>query len=151
MVDPGLEVHWADVPAFDVSGVVTTPLRTVINCARAYPFDVALTVADSALRSRQVTLSQLLATAERSPRTGRRAAIRVARQADQRAANRFEFHSSRDDLRRDVRRYAAFVRLGYVVVRFTWEEVMFGPDCVRAVLIDVVERETRRALVSSGG
>jgi very-short-patch-repair endonuclease len=191
----GLELHWADVPDEDLEGEVTTPARTVIDCARAYPFDVALCVGDSALRSGAVTRSQLLERAERSPRTGRRGALRVATHADARAANpfesvlrsialeviglhvepqqwvgdigrvdlldatlkvvieadSFEFHSSRDDLRRDVRRYTAMTRLGYMVVRFTWEEVMFAPDYVRAVLMDVVEQATMRARAQLDG
>lgn len=53
-------------------------------------------------------------------------------------AESFEFHADRDSLARDVRRYTAMTRLGYVVVRFTWAEVMFRPDYVRAVLVDLV-------------
>lgn len=48
------------------------------------------------------------------------------------------FHSDRASLERDVHRYTAFTRLGWRVVRFTWQEVMFDPAYVRAVLIDVV-------------
>lgn len=53
-------------------------------------------------------------------------------------AESFEFHSDRASLRRDVHRYTAFVRLGYRVVRFTWEDVMFDPAYVREVLVDLV-------------
>lgn len=53
-------------------------------------------------------------------------------------ADSFEFHSDRASLRRDVHRYTAFVRLGYRVVRFTWEDVMFDPAYVAEVLRDLV-------------
>jgi very-short-patch-repair endonuclease len=39
------------------------------------------------------------------------------------------------------------VRAGYTVVRFTWEEVMFDPDHVRAVLTDLVARGPRGGAV----
>lgn len=53
-------------------------------------------------------------------------------------ADSWEFHGERSAFVRDVRRYTCFVRLGYAVVRFTWEEVMFQQDYVRAVLTDMV-------------
>ena len=53
-------------------------------------------------------------------------------------AESYQWHSSRTALARDVRRYTWCARLGYTVVRFTWEEVMFQPDYVRAVLLDLV-------------
>ncbi len=53
-------------------------------------------------------------------------------------AESWEFHGDRAGFVRDVRRYTAFVRLGYAVVRFTWEDVMFRPDYVREVLTAMV-------------
>ncbi len=53
-------------------------------------------------------------------------------------AESWEFHGDRAAFVRDVRRYTAFVRLGYAVVRFTWEEVMFQQDYVREVLTAMV-------------
>jgi very-short-patch-repair endonuclease len=85
----GLEIHWADLTSDQVHHGVTTKVQTVIDCARAYPFDVALAVADSALRD-GVRREDLLAAAMASPRTGRGKALRVARAADGRAANPFE-------------------------------------------------------------
>jgi predicted transcriptional regulator of viral defense system len=41
-------LHRADVPAIDD---VTTPVRTLLDCARKLPFGEALTIADSALRT----------------------------------------------------------------------------------------------------
>lgn len=175
-----VELHWADLDLTQVTRGITEPLRTVVDCARAYPFDVALSVADSAARD-GIDPEHLIAVALESPRTGRRKAIRVAHAADGRAdnpfesvlrvlaidaglqvepqqwigsvgradlvdhrrmvvieADSFEFHSERADLRRDVRRYTAFVRLGYRLVRFTWEDVMFDQEYVLAVLRDLV-------------
>jgi very-short-patch-repair endonuclease len=53
-------------------------------------------------------------------------------------AESFEFHADSESFGRDVRRYTGFARLGWTVVRFTWKEVMFDPDYVRAVLTDLV-------------
>lgn len=86
----GLEVHWQDLSPLQVRRRVTRPLDTVIACARAYDFDVALSVADSALRNGAVSRQELRAAAEASPRTGRARAVRVVRAADGRAANPFE-------------------------------------------------------------
>jgi very-short-patch-repair endonuclease len=177
----GLELHWAGLSPDQVHHGVTTKVQTVIDCARSYPFDVALAVADSALRD-GVRREDLTAAALASPRTGRSKALRVVRAADGRAANPFEsvlraiaddvpglcvvpqqpvgdvgyvdlldqrlrlvieadsfqWHSTRRAWARDVRRYTCFVRLGYTVVRFTWGEVMFQPEYVRAVLLDLV-------------
>lgn len=177
----GVNVHWANLSPEQVCAGVTSRVQTVVSCARDHPFDVALSVADSALRA-GVGRRALLAAAHRSPRTGRSKAIRVVEAADPRAANpfesvlraialevpglrvqpqqwvgrvgrvdllderlglvieaeSFEFHSDRRSLARDVRRYTAITRMGLRVVRFTWEEVMFDPDYVRAVLVDLV-------------
>lgn len=86
----GFEVHWRDLDARQVQRDVTRPVETVIGCARDYPFDVALCVADSALRSRSVSRTELLHAAAVSPRTGRARAQRVVAAADGRAANPFE-------------------------------------------------------------
>ncbi|MDP2775829.1 MAG: DUF559 domain-containing protein, partial [Nocardioides sp.] len=85
-----VELHWADLPTDAAADGVTTPLRTVIDCARAYDFDVALTVADSALRSGLVRKADLLEAAHASPRTGRRQTVRVAEEASAEADNPFE-------------------------------------------------------------
>ena len=54
------------------------------------------------------------------------------------------WHSRRGALRRDCRRYTKLVLLGWRVLRFAWEDVMFHPDYVReclesAVALDVHE------------
>ena len=49
---------------------VTKPVETVIGCARAYDFDVALCVADSALRERAVTRAERCGRRRRVPERG---------------------------------------------------------------------------------
>jgi very-short-patch-repair endonuclease len=183
----GLDITFAGWDEHEVVNGVTSRVRTVIDCARALPFDEALAVADSALRSRTVEHADLLQAAEASPRTGRSRAMRVAREASHLAANPFEsvlraialevpglvvvpqgdvgiigqadltdarlriaieadsyeFHSLPEAFRYDVRRYTDMVRLGWVVVRFVWEDVMRKPQYVRGVLADVVARRAR--------
>jgi very-short-patch-repair endonuclease len=82
--------RWADLAASEVRHGVTTPLRTVLDCARVLPFDEALAVADSALRARDVDHHELVGAASGLRGTGSRAARRVAQHADGRAANPFE-------------------------------------------------------------
>jgi hypothetical protein len=57
-------------------------------------------------------------------------------------ADSFEWHGGRAALARDCRRYNALVAAGWLVLRFAWEDVMFGADEVRAVLEAVVELRT---------
>ncbi|HWJ67007.1 MAG TPA: hypothetical protein VNT31_10045 [Nocardioides sp.] len=58
-------------------------------------------------------------------------------------ADSFEWHGDRAALRNDARRYNAFVVHGWLVLRFTWEDVMFRPDEVEAVLRAAVAERTR--------
>ena len=88
--DVDADLHWGTVPLHERREGFTTPVRTVIDCARTYAYDEALCVADSALRSGSVTRAELLAAAARSPRTGRSRAVRVVTHADGRADNPFE-------------------------------------------------------------
>jgi very-short-patch-repair endonuclease len=180
---PDCRLFWADLPKGEADGLATTPVRTVIDCARSYDRGVALSVADSALRSRRVSPAELYAAAQRSPRTGRSWALWVADHASELAANPFEsvlreialdvpglrirpqgwvgragradlvderlliaveadsweHHGAPDLFRRDVRRYTEFARLGWVVVRFVWEDVMQKRDLVRRHLSEVAE------------
>jgi very-short-patch-repair endonuclease len=182
----GIDLKYANLRPDEVLNGATSLVRTVIDCARALPYDEALAVADSALRSRKVTRQELIRAAEESPRSGRSRALEVVREASPRAANPFEsvlraiardvaglvvvpqgevgtighadltdarlriaieadsyeHHSLPEAFRYDVRRYTAMVRLGWLVVRFVWEDVMRDPDEVRAVLADVVAWRT---------
>jgi very-short-patch-repair endonuclease len=86
----GVLLHFSDVPAQDDHGGITSPVRTVIDCALTLPFNEALSIADSALRRELVTSEQLIAAAQARLRNGRKRALRVATEADGRAANPFE-------------------------------------------------------------
>jgi very-short-patch-repair endonuclease len=74
-------LHWADLGPEDVVGDVTSPGRTVIDCARTMPFDEALAVADSALRLRLLTPTTLRSAADSLSGAGRRRVVRVAQAA----------------------------------------------------------------------
>jgi len=189
-----MRVSWGKLTPEELAGRITAPPRTVIDCARALPFDAALTVADSALRSGAVSIDELLAAEQASPRTGRPAVRRVLAAADGRAANPFEsvlralalevegleaepqvwigdarvdladrrlriaieaegreFHNTKQGFQKDVRRYTALVRQGWLVVRFVWDDVMNRPDYVREVLTDIVgQREGSSSRLAAG-
>lgn len=85
-VDP----HWADLESHEICNGVTSPLRTVLDCARTLPFDEALAVADSALRSRRVSREELRRAGPGLRGPGARAARRVIRHANGKAANPLE-------------------------------------------------------------
>lgn len=85
-----VHVAYADLTTDEVRDGVTTPLRTVLDCARRLPFDEALAVADSALRAGGVTTSELGSAATRARGPGATACRRIAAEADGRAANPFE-------------------------------------------------------------
>ncbi len=84
----GASVRWANLADDQVQDGVTTPLRTVLDCARILPFAEALAIADSALRHGDVTPDELAAVDVRG--AGAAAVRRVLRHADARAANPFE-------------------------------------------------------------
>lgn len=84
----GVRVCWLNLADDEVQDGVTTPLRTIIDCARLLPFDEALAIADSALRSGKVTRRELDDVRVRG--AGAAAVHRVVRHADARAANPFE-------------------------------------------------------------
>jgi very-short-patch-repair endonuclease len=53
-------------------------------------------------------------------------------------ADSFAWHGGRDQLAADARRFNSLVGRGWVVLRFSWEDVMFHPDAVREVLREAV-------------
>lgn len=59
-------------------------------------------------------------------------------------ADSWQHHGHREAFRHDVRRYAEFARLGWVVVRFLWEDVMFQPARVRRHLAEVAAVRARQ-------
>jgi very-short-patch-repair endonuclease len=87
---PDLDLRRRDLPPGATMNGVLTPAATVVDCARAHPFDAALSVADSALRSGRVTRQEITTAAlALSPRQRRRVA-RVLDAANPLAANPFE-------------------------------------------------------------
>lgn len=86
----GVRVVYVDLDPAEVVGMVTGPVRTVMDCAARLPFDEALAIADSAVRARDVTKEQLVHAAEQQPDRYRARCRRVARAADGLADNPFE-------------------------------------------------------------
>ena len=86
----GVTFHFSDVDGRDDHNGVTSPLRTVLDCAFALPFAEALSIADSALRLDVVTSEGLVAAAHARGGRHRQKVIKVAVAADGRAANPFE-------------------------------------------------------------
>jgi very-short-patch-repair endonuclease len=80
-------LHWADAPALDD---VTTPVRTVLDCIRAFPLREALAVADSALHQEIVDPDELFEAAARLRGPHRRRIQRVVALADTRAESVLE-------------------------------------------------------------
>ncbi|KRE57781.1 hypothetical protein ASG70_18595 [Phycicoccus sp. Soil748] len=86
----GVVITYRDLSPHERAAGLTDPIRTVLDCAVKLPFDQALAVADSALRSGDVARHELLAAARALRGTGSSRARRVAVAADRRAANPFE-------------------------------------------------------------
>jgi very-short-patch-repair endonuclease len=86
-----VEPHWSPLSVDEVvDGWVTTPARTFVDCCRGLPFDEALAVADSARRHGILSAPDMLRIAEAVAGPGRMTCVRVAQEADARAANPFE-------------------------------------------------------------
>jgi hypothetical protein len=83
-------IHSSLIDPRDMAAGVTSPVRTVVDCARHLPFDEALAVADSALRSRRVRAGDLADAARQVGGPGRPQVLRVLRHASGKAANPFE-------------------------------------------------------------
>jgi hypothetical protein len=179
--------HWFNVAEDDRRARVTSPIKTVIDCARVLPFDEALAIADSALRSGVLTRQEL--DRVRAIGAGAAAVRRVLGHADGRSANPFEsvrraiaieaglalepqlevdlgtgvihtdlgsadlrvvleadswtHHSTRAAHARDCARYNLLGLDGWLVLRFTWEQVMTQPAYVRWVLSQLTARVER--------
>ncbi|MDX6241234.1 MAG: hypothetical protein QOG10_6058 [Kribbellaceae bacterium] len=165
-------------------GKATSPLRTVLDCARYLPFGDALAVADSAVRSGKVQPEILGEAAHALRGAGRRKAIQVADLADGRSesalesvlrarlieagitgfipqytisgqgfsarvdlanpqlrivleADSFAFHGTRAALRKDCRRHVNLAMCGWLLLRYSWEDVMLDDDWVSESLTAV--------------
>lgn len=181
----GCQLKWAELS--EERGHVTSPPRTVIDCARVLPFPAALAVADSALRHGDVDAETLVRSAARVRGKGAAEARLVAEHASPLAANPFEsvlrgisievglavqpqspillgsvtvhpdvvdrgrrlvieaesweWHSGKEAFQRDCWRYTMLVVDGWVVLRFTWWQVMHDPDFVRSCLLTWMKRQ----------
>lgn len=137
-VDPArreeVDVRWADLrPGEVVDGRITSAGRTVMDCAKDHPFDVALAVADSAIRHGAVTQGDLVLLAGAMPKLHQAACLRVAFAANGRAANPFE----------SVLRAISLEVRG---PRFLPQVVIRGPGfTVRPDLVDEVRRVVAEA------
>jgi very-short-patch-repair endonuclease len=186
----GVELHRTSLGPDDVTGLVTSRERTLLDCLRGASVADGLAVADSALRD-GFSPSTLRALARDARGPGSRQVRWIAERADGRAANgfesslraialtvpglhvvpqlsirepaflgrpdlvdaelgiiveadSFEWHGNREALSRDARRYNQFVVHGWLVLRFTWEDVMFHPAEVRVILTAAVAERTER-------
>lgn len=189
----GVRLHWSTLAPHDVQDGVTSPVRTVVDCARRLPFAESLGIADGFLRRGLVGAHELRQVAEAARGPGRARLLRVADAADGRSANPFEsalraavleegitsfvpqvtvvagdhgpvrpdlldvrrrialeadsfaWHGSRAALARDCRRYNALVLGGFLVLRFSWEQVVGDPAsagravCAAVRLVDARE------------
>jgi very-short-patch-repair endonuclease len=171
----GVRIHRGHLPSEDVDPFrpLTSPLRTVLDCARTMPLREALVVMDAALYRGLVLRAPLQAAADTSRGPGATALRRVVRFADELAASPlesvlrllitlldceletqvripgltapvdflldgwlvvepdgFEFHADRRTYRNDRARLNALAAQGYVLLRFTWEDVYFRPGWV---------------------
>lgn len=66
-------------------------------------------------------------------------------------ADSFEWHGKREALVADAARYNRLVVDGWLVLRFSWEEVMFHPERARATMVAAVERACGRTEVRMTG
>ena len=87
-VPDDLDLRFRALSGSDHDRIATSPMRTVVDCARDLPLPEALAVADSALRAGVITPEEL--TRASLPRTHRAAARRVLDLASARSANPFE-------------------------------------------------------------
>lgn len=85
-----LTAHYATLTWAEKTAGITTPIRTVLDCATSLPFAEALAVADSALRAGDVTSRGLVDAADRLRGRGAAKARRVVAHATGLAANPYE-------------------------------------------------------------
>ncbi len=102
---------------------------------------------ESVLRARSLDVAGLRLTPQVALRDGRfyaRVDLADERLAIVAEADSFEFHGQRAALDRDCRRYNALVTRGWLVLRFSWEQVMFDAAGVAQVLTAAVAQQGRR-------
>lgn len=134
--------------AEDVRGPGSDQVRAVAAAARrkaANPFE-------SALRSIALGVPRLAVEPQvviSSPGVWARPDLVDVRLEMVLEAESYEWHGDRAGFRKDVRRYTLLTAEGWVVLRFTWEDVMFRPDWVRRLIARAVRlADTRTQLTS---
>ncbi|MFC9692800.1 hypothetical protein ACFTSF_29900 [Kribbella sp. NPDC056951] len=179
-------LHWAPITSDERLARTTTLLQTVIDCARILPFGEALAVADAALRTGQLSLTELENAATGMRGFGRPLALQVAAAATPLAESflesvfrgvlisagitdfepqvivydsagfvarvdlgsrpirlaleveGYEFHGGPTAFAADCRRYDDLVAAGWLVLRFTYQQIFGDPawviDTVRAAV-----------------
>jgi very-short-patch-repair endonuclease len=181
--------HWSALSDADVApGVncVTSKRRTLVDCFRNLPYDEALAIADSAVRTGDFTHEEMAEIAESTKGCGRRRIICVAEDASEKAANALESvvraignlvpglettpqmpievgeelilhpdlgdpeikslieaegfgtHGTREGHDSDCVRYNIITLHGWLLVRFTWYQVMEDPTYVFTTLLGLV-------------
>ena len=192
------DISWRRLPDRVVEdGWVLRPAFAVLDCAARLPFDEALAVADSALRSAAVSWEALEEAQAVWPRGESPRIRRVLGAADAQAhgpfesvlrsialevpglapvaqhridvdgaflarvdladlrlrivleADSFEFHGLPELMDKDCKRYDELVVEGWMVLRFSWNQVMTKAEWVRSVLERAVAtREGQLALAA---
>ena len=74
--------HWADLGTHEIDHGITSPVRTVLDCARTLPFREAVVVADSALRAGTISVDEISAAATALRGAGASRVRRVVDAAD---------------------------------------------------------------------
>ena len=172
---PGARTHRRDLAPHERNGLVTSLLRTVLDCARCLPFPEAVVVADAALRA-GLLVADLTTAAAATQGRGSGRVRQVATAADPSAespietlarllfvaaglsfrtqvpipgigrvdfllegflvveVDGFAYHADRASYRNDRRRTNALTAAGYVVLRFSYEDLVHHPDRVLAAI-----------------
>lgn len=82
--------HWSNLQEHDVSGIVTTRRRTLVDCMRNLPVVDSVPIVDQAIRCDDFTPRQVRRIAESTRGRGRARIVAVATEATSKAANEFE-------------------------------------------------------------
>jgi len=128
-------LHFADLSPAEREAGVTSPVRTVLDCARLLPVHEGLAVADSALRSRSVLAEELMDAAGAYHGAGARRARWICARADDRAANACE-----SALRGHV--------LAAGITGFVPQQTVAAPGLF--VVVDLADQDRRVALEADG-
>jgi very-short-patch-repair endonuclease len=144
-------LHWVDLAPADVVDGLTSPVRTVLDCARTLSLPAALAVADSAVRLGRVGTAELQSAAEAVRGPGRSRVRRVVAACDGRAGSGLESFLRGTLVTGRVRgfapqveirdgRFFARVDLGHEPLRIALEADSFEHHGFRAALV----RDCRR-------